>query len=99
MSADIVSQLRGEVFVPVVQTADFSHSDNLAGGGRRRRPMLRRILVEAEVGALPMVVVDERADGPKEVGFAEGHDPRQTLGPDRLDKSLGIRIQIRTPGG
>jgi len=58
MSADIVSQLRGEVFVPVVQTADFSHSDNLAGGGRRRRPMLRRILVEAEVGALPMVQVD-----------------------------------------
>jgi len=41
----MLSQLRGETFVPVVHTADFWEGDNLAGAGRHRRPMLRRILV------------------------------------------------------
>jgi hypothetical protein len=65
----------------------------------------RRILGRDErvaqslVGPFLMIVVDKRADSGPEPPFAEGHDARQALGSDRPDKSLGKRVQIRTPRG
>jgi hypothetical protein len=46
-----------------------------------------------------MIMVDKRSDSGPEVPFAERHDARQTLGSDCPHKSLGKRVQIRTPGG
>ena len=46
-----------------------------------------------------MIVIDKRSHGGSEMSFAKRHDSRQTLGSDRLHKSLGKRVQIRTPGG
>jgi len=45
---DMLSRLRGEPLVPVVQTAGHWKGDDLADAGRPPRPMLRRILVEAK---------------------------------------------------
>jgi hypothetical protein len=44
-----------------------------------------------------MIVIDKRSHGVSEMSFAKRHDSRQTLGSDRLHKSLGKRVQIRTP--
>jgi hypothetical protein len=45
-----------------------------------------------------MIMLDKCSDGGSEMPFAERYDSRQTFGSDRLDKSFGEGVQIRTPG-
>ena len=51
------------------------------------------LVVEALVVPLMFVVLDELADSPAEVAFAERHDVVQALGFDREHKPLCVRVQ------
>ena len=50
------------------------------------------LIAQTLVRPFLMIVVDKRADGRPEVRFAKRYYPRQTLGSDRPDKSLGKRV-------
>ena len=45
-----------------------------------------------------MIVIDKRSDDGPQMPLAEWDDAIQTLDSDGPDKSLGIRVQVWTPG-
>jgi Zn-dependent protease with chaperone function len=56
------------------------------------------LVAQTLVRPLLMIMLDKRSYGSPEVPFAEWHDPLQALGLGGLNKPLGKRVQIWTPG-
>ena len=84
--------LRGLAEVAVVQAADFGNLHDLAGGGELDRPEVGCVLVEREMGARLVVIIEVTGQDSTQVSFAEDKDVIETLAADRTDQALGERI-------
>ena len=62
------------------------------GGRGAGGPDGRRILVEREMRASPVIVGEVAGQDAAQVAFAENQNVIQTLAPDRADEPLGERI-------
>ncbi len=71
-----------------MQATDFGNFHDPARLGELDGPDARRILVEREVSARPVVVREVAGEGAAQVPFAEDEDVIQTLAPDRADEPL-----------
>ena len=69
----------------MVEAADFAKLDDPAEFWLLNGPAVGRILVERQVSACPVVVLEVASQGPAEVLFAEDDDVVQTLAPDGSD--------------
>ena len=72
----------------MVEAADFANRDDPAEFWLLDWPAVGRILVERQVSACPVVVLEVASQGTAEVLFAEDDDVIQTLAPDRADEAL-----------
>src|SRR5437773_10282963 len=86
------ARLRRVADVPVMQATDFGNLHDPTRLGALDGPDVRRILVEREMRARPVIVGEVAGQDAAEVAFAENQDVTQTLASDRADESLGERI-------
>src|SRR5881409_41055 len=84
--------LRRLADVAVMQATDFGNLHDPARLGELDGPDVRRILVEREMRASPVIVGEVAGQDAAEVPFAENQNVIQTLASDRADESLGERI-------
>ena len=82
-------------FVSVVQPAHFSNGDDAASIGAVYAACLRRILLQCEVCASPMIMGHEVLNCRPQRAFAEQDHPFQTGFLDAADKSFSVGVQIR----
>ncbi len=82
------ARLRRLADLPVMQATDFGNLHDPARLGELDGPDARRILVEREVSARPVVVREVAGEGAAQVPFAEDEDVIQTLAPNRADEPL-----------
>ena len=66
---------------------------------RRFRRSREQHIAKTLVVPFAVVVGEVLHDGPPEMSFPQRHDPVQAFAFDREHKSLGIGVQVRTPGG
>jgi hypothetical protein len=66
----------------VVRTSHFGDRNDCAEYGRLDRPVVRRIRVEREVSAKPVVVREGCGEDSSQVPLAENDDMVQALAPD-----------------
>jgi hypothetical protein len=83
--------LRGSAEVAVVQAADFWNLHDRARGGDLDRPEVGCVLVEREMGARVMVIIEVTGQNSSKVSFAEDQNVVETLAADRTDQALGER--------
>jgi hypothetical protein len=84
--------LRGLAEVAVVQAADYWNLHDLARRGELDRPEIGCVLVEREMGARLVVIIEVAGQDSTQVSFAENKDVIETLAADRNDQALGERI-------
>jgi hypothetical protein len=77
--------------VAVVESADFWNLDNHASRRRLDRPGVGGVLVEREMGARVMVIIEVTGQNSSKVSFAEDQNVVETLAADRTDQALGER--------
>ena len=75
--------LRGLAEVAVVQTADFWNLHDLARRGEADRPEVGGVLVEREMGARLVVIIEVTGQDSTQVSFAEDKDVIETLASNR----------------
>src|SRR5260370_30586285 len=71
-----------------MQATDFGNRDDPARVGELDGPDVRRILVEREMRASPVIVGEVAGQDTAQVAFAENQNVIQTLAPDRDDEPL-----------
>jgi hypothetical protein len=76
----------------MVQATDFGDLHDPSPLGELDWSGIRRILVEREVRATLMIVLDIAGQNAAEVSFAQDKNVIQTLAADRTDQALGERI-------
>jgi hypothetical protein len=76
----------------VVQAADLWQLRDLSRPGELNGPELGCILVEREVRATLMIILEVAGQDAAQVRLAENENVIQTLAPDRTDQALGERI-------
>jgi hypothetical protein len=74
--------------VAMVEATDFANRDDLAEFRLFNRAAVRRVLVEREMRASPVVVGEVAGQDAAQVAFAENQNVIQTLAADRADESL-----------
>src|SRR5258708_37583496 len=84
--------LRRLADVTMMQATDFGNLHDPARLGELDGPDVRRILVEREMRASPMIVGEVAGQDVAQVAFAENQNVIQTLAPDRPDEALRKRI-------
>jgi hypothetical protein len=84
--------LRGPAEVAVVQAADFWNLHDLARRGALDRPEVGCVLVEREMGARLVIILEVTGQDSTQVSFAEDKDVIEALAADRADQALGERI-------
>ena len=84
--------LRRLAEVAVMQATDFGNLHDPARVGELDGPDVRRILVEREMRARPVIVGEVAGQDAAHVAFAEDQNVIQTLASDRADEPLGERI-------
>src|SRR2546425_10458261 len=75
--------------VAVSQATDFGNPPDPTRLGELDGPDVRRILVEREMRASPMIVGEVAGQDAAQVVFAENQNVIQTLAPDRADEPRG----------
>src|SRR2546425_12030938 len=80
--------LRRLADVAVMQATDFGNFHDPARLGELDGPDVRRILVEREMRASPVIVGEVTGQDAAQVAFAENQNVIQTLAADRADESL-----------
>jgi hypothetical protein len=80
--------LRRLADVAVMQATDFGDLHDPARLGELDGPDVRRILVEREMRASPVIVREVADQDAAQVAFAENQNVSQTLAPDRADEPL-----------
>ncbi len=90
--AERLSSLRRLADVAVMQATDFGNLHDPARLGELDGPDVRRILVEREMRARPVIVGEVAGQDAAQVAFAENQSVIQTLASDRADEPLGERI-------
>jgi len=75
-----------------MQATDFGKFHDPARLGKLDGPDVRRVLVEREMCASPVVVGEVTGQDAAQVAFAENQNVIQTLAADRADEPLGERI-------
>src|SRR3989475_8947268 len=80
--------LRRLADVAVMQATDFGNLHDPARLGELDGPDVRRLLVEGEMRASPVIVGEVAGQDAAQVAYAENHNVIQTLAPDRAYKSL-----------
>ena len=78
--------LRGPAEVAVVQAADFWNLHDRARRGELDRPEVGCVLVEREMGARLVVIIEVSGQDSTQVSFAENKDVIETLAADRTDQ-------------
>jgi hypothetical protein len=77
----------------MMRTPDVGNlHDPAASKGGLDRPHVRRILVEREMRARPVIIREVRDQRASQMPLAENDDMVQTLAPDRTDQALRERI-------
>jgi hypothetical protein len=76
----------------MMQATDFGNLHDPARPGELDGPDVRCILVEREMRASPVIVVEIAGQDAAQVPLTEDEHMIQTLAPDRTDKALGKRI-------
>ena len=71
-----------------MQATDFGNLHDPARLGELDGPDVRRILVEREMRASPVIVGEVSGQDPAQVPFAKDDDMIETLAPDRADEPL-----------
>src|SRR5436309_15863035 len=84
--------LRRLADVAVMLATAFGNLHDPARLGELDGPDVRRILVEREMRASPVIVGEVAGQDAAQVAFAEDEDVIQTLASERADESLGERI-------
>src|SRR5467141_644380 len=82
------ARLRRLADVAVMQATDFGNLHDPARLGELDGPDVRRILVEREMRASPVIVGEVAGQDAAQVAFAENQNVIQTLAPDRADEPL-----------
>ena len=82
------ARLRRLADVAVMQATDFENLHDPTRRGELDGPDVRRILVEREMRARPVIVGAVSRQGAAQVPFAEDEDVIQTLASDRADEPL-----------
>ena len=82
------ARLRRVADVPVMQATDFGNLHDPARRGERDGPDVRRILVEREMRASPVIVGEVAGQNAPQVAFAENQSVIQTFASDRADEPL-----------
>src|SRR5882762_6041331 len=82
------ARLRRLADVPVMQATNFGNFHDPARLGELDGPDVRRILVEREMRASPVMVGEVAGQNAPQVAFAENQNVIQTLAPDRADEPL-----------
>src|SRR2546430_8516951 len=72
----------------MMQATDFGNLHDPARLGELDGPDVRRMLVEREVRASPMIAGEVAGQDAAQVAFAENQNVIQTLAPDRADEPL-----------
>jgi hypothetical protein len=72
----------------MVQAADFRQLHDPFDLGRLDPPDVRRIIIEREVSAGPVIVREVRGRDASQVALAENNDMVQALAPHRADEAL-----------
>src|SRR2546425_8047907 len=90
--------LRRLADVAVMQATDFGNFHDPARLGKLDGPDVRRILVEGEMRASPVIVGEVTGQDAAQVAFAENQNVIQTLAADRADESLREGILPRAVG-
>src|SRR5437899_4957117 len=80
--------LRRLAEVAVMEATDFGNLHDPARLGELDGPDVRRILVEREMRASPVVVGEVAGQDAAQMAFAENQNVVQTLAPDRADQPL-----------
>jgi hypothetical protein len=80
--------LRREADVAMMEPTDFGNLDDRPGGGELSWADVRRILVEREMCASPVIVGEVADEDAAEVPFVQDQDVIQALTSDGADKSL-----------
>jgi hypothetical protein len=75
-----------------VQATDFGDLYDPSRVGELDWPGVRRILVEREVRAILMIILEVAGQNATQVRVAEDENVIQTLAPNRTDRALGERI-------
>jgi len=75
-----------------MQPTDFGNLHDPTRLGKLDGPDVRRILVEREMRASPVIVGEVSGQDPAQVPFAKDDDMIETLASDRADEPLGERI-------
>jgi hypothetical protein len=83
----------------MVQAADFRQLHDPFDLGRLDPPDVRRILIEREVSAGPVIVREVRGQDASQVALAENNDMVQALAPHRADEALSKGILPRPVRG
>ena len=86
------AELRRPADVAMMQATDFGNLHDPARVGELDGPGVRRILVEREMRASPVIVGEVAGQNAAQVAFAENQNVIQTLASDRADEPLGERI-------
>src|SRR5262249_16396715 len=76
----------------MMKPADFGECDDPGGQGVGRRPMVRRVFLEAEMRAAPMVVAEARRQEAAQVGGIQNDQVIEALATDGSDQPLDERV-------
>src|SRR6266498_2416530 len=76
----------------MMQATNFGKLHDRAGCRRLDRPDVWRVLVEREMSASPVIVLEVAEQDAAQMPFAENENVIQTLAPDRSDEALGEGI-------
>jgi hypothetical protein len=82
-----------------MQATDFGNLHDPARLGEFDGPDVRRILVECEMRASPVIVGEVAGQDAAQVAFAENQNVIQTLAPDRADQPLREGVLPRAVRG
>ena len=88
----------GAAFVMVMKAADVGDLNNRAAGWRLCGPRDRRILVQREVGAPLVIVIQEKSKRASKRPLIPHDDMIETLVPEGPDQALDVRILPRGTG-
>jgi len=81
-------------FVTVVKSSNFRHPHHVAELSRLNASGPRRVLVQRQMGAEALVVVEVGFEDAVLGSFVENNDVIQTLPPGRPNQSLNVRIGV-----
>jgi hypothetical protein len=75
--------LRGAPFVAVVEATDFRECDDWSDGCLRRRPVIGRVFLQAEMRSTAVIVPDVGRENAPKVGLVHDNHVVETLSSDR----------------